>query len=247
VKNKNGLRLLAAIGTIGFLLCGCASSSASRTPLPLEIQQAKYQSPTAQEQLSEAVREAVDKAIDSENWKASVRGKRVAVEINSVLAMQYDQLPGYVKGRVESELSKAGAIVIKGKAVAIGSKESTAITLEDTMDYRVIVNLREGGAEITNNSFFDGNKFLAECLGTLGSWFTVSMLAGFGFDSGEAAVSIGSIPLIVGVIVYFVNPPTRTEQLLTSKVALDINMIPQNGYAPYYSFSGDGESVLKLK
>jgi uncharacterized protein YceK len=225
--------LALVLCVVSLLLAGCAS--VQKTIVPYTGEGRGVPTPVLQKLLADAAGKAVAAAVEADGWKGAVRGKRVVVEIQGVMPMGSEDLLSFVRGAVEAEFARAGAIVGSGGLAGASSGP----------DYRVVVNLGFGGIDAARSRELDHVALLVQSGVMLGG---VGLGLGLGFGAemeGYAAIPAG-IVLLGGAAWMVFDPPIRRDTTLTARVALSIYLLQQSSAGSFWSLAGQGEEVIVI-
>lgn len=148
---------------LGAVLCIAAGCKYNRETVPVARSSAELRVPNQQRVLALAADQAVE-ALDL----SKLQGKSVAIELTGVFPHSQEDLFGYLRAQVEAKAARAGAhVVAQPPVLVVPSAEGTAarpaagvaslgtLTLGDPPDFRLLVNVSWGGADIRDKMTTD--------------------------------------------------------------------------------------------
>lgn len=236
-------RILAVMLCVAFvLLAGCAS--VEKTVVPYAREGKAVPTPIMQKLLADAASKAVASAVQADGWKGAVRGKRVVVEIQGVMPMGFDDLLSFVRGGVEAELARAGAIVMLPKPISLLTGSERVSASQDP-EYRVVVNLGLGGIDASRRTELDVVTLLIQS-GVIAGGVGLGLGLGFGAEMEEMALIPAGVVLLGGVAWTIFAPPVRRSYTLTARVALSIYLLQQSSAGAFWSLAGEGTEVIVI-
>lgn len=140
-----------ATGAIIAALCSCKYN---KETVPIRRAPTDIRVPNQQRVIALATDQAVE-ALDF----SKLAGKSVAIELTGIFPHSYDDLLHYLRAQVEAKVARAGARVIEQQPVLVvagaeaGEKPPEpaaqgSLALTDPPDYRLLVNVSWGGADV---------------------------------------------------------------------------------------------------
>ena len=204
---------------------------------------------------------ATDQAVESLDFKP-LAGKTVSVELTGIFPHSYDDLLHYLRAQVEAKAAQAGArVIVQQPVIVVGGGDTVAETsaaaapaqpaaegalkLSEEPDYRLLVNVSWGGADVRDKVTTDEpllTKQIGLGVGGLISGMLLFVISDSGFRKGFA--TIGTV-ITVGTSVgwFFKESPFPHVKTLIGRARIVVQGVPtKEGTA--FTTEGAGESKL---
>jgi hypothetical protein len=242
-----GILKLLFIGAVT-ALCACKYN---KETVPVRRAETDIRVPNQQRVVALATDQAVE-ALDL----AKLQGKSVAIELTGVFPHSYEDLLGYLRAQVEAKLARSGARVLAQPAVLVvpgvdaaglkvGTATQGALALVDPPDYRLLVDVSWGGADIRDKVTTDEpllTKQIGLAAGGLISGILLLTISDSAFRQGFAAV--GTIVTVGGSIAWFAKKtPFPHVVTLIGRVRIVAQAIPTKE-GTSFTTEGSGESKI---
>jgi hypothetical protein len=238
---------LTVIGAIA-TLCACKYN---KETVPVRRSEREIRVPNQQRVVALAADQAVE-ALDV----SKLEGKSVAIELTGVFPHSHEDLLDYLRARVEAKLARAGARVLTQPPLMIvpgaepgalkpASSAQGMLALSEPPDYRLLVNVSWGGADIREKVTTD-EPLLTKQIGlAAGGLITGSLLVTIS-DSPfrQTFATLGMLGTVGGASLWFLKKsPFPRVITLIGRVRILAEAIPtKEGIA--FTTEGVGESKI---
>lgn len=236
---------------VGAMLCVC-SCKYNKETVPIRRAPTDIRIPNQQR----VVALATDQAVEALDLKP-LAGKSVAIELTGIFPHSYDDLLHYLRAQVEAKAARAGARVIAQPPVLVvpgieGATTTTAqpavegaLKLSEEPDYRLLVNVSWGGADVRDKVTTDEpllTKQIGLGAGGLISGVLLFVISDSAFRKGFAGV--GTVVTVGGSIGWFwKKSPFPHVKTLIGRARVVVQGVPtKEGTA--FTTEGAGESRL---
>jgi hypothetical protein len=198
---------------------------------------------------------AADQAVEALDV-SKLQGKSVAMELTGVFPHSHEDLLDYLRARVEAKLARAGARVLTQPPVMIvpgaepgALKQASAaqgmLALSEPPDYRLLVNVSWGGADIRDKVTTD-EPLLTKQIGLAAGGLISGVLLVTISDSAfrQVFAGLGAVAAVSGSVVWFFKKsPFPHVTTLVGRVRILAEAIPtKEGIA--FTTEGVGESKI---
>jgi hypothetical protein len=198
---------------------------------------------------------ATDQAVEALDFKA-LAGKSVAIELSGIFPHSYDDLLHYLRAQVEAKAARAGARVIAQEPVLVvpGAEAGTTVPgpatqgslqLTEQPDYRVLVNVSWGGADVRDKVTTD-EPLLTKQIGLgVGGFIAGMLLLEISDSAFRQTFAVSGTLLTVGWSVgwFFKHTPFPHVKTLIGRARIVAQGLPtKEGTA--FTTEGAGESKL---
>jgi hypothetical protein len=233
------------------LVCALTACKYNKETVPVRRAEAGLRVPNQQRVVALATDQAVE-ALDL----TKLTGKSVGIEVTGVFPHSDEDLLAYLRAQVEAKLAKTGArvisqpplVIVPGAdpaSVATAPATRGALTLTDPPDYRLLVNVSWGGADIREKVITD-EPLLTKQIGlAVGGLITGILLSNQSDSSFRTTFATLGVVVTVGSagIWYWKNSPFPKVTTLIGRVRIVAHGIPtKEGTA--FTTEGAGESKI---
>lgn len=242
--------------TLGWLLCGAILSALcackyNKETVPIRPAPSDIRVPNQQR----VIALATDQAVEALDFKA-LTGKSVAVELSGIFPHSYDDLLHYLRSQVEAKAARAGARVIAQEPVLVvpGATEAAATTgpatqgalqLAEQPDYRLLVNVSWGGADVRDKVTTD-EPLLTKQIGLgVGGLIAGMLLLEISNSAFRQTFAVAGTVVTVGWSIgwFYKHTPFPHVKTLIGRARIVVQGLPtKEGTA--FTTEGAGESKL---